>query len=197
MIRQALDTTHPFVAGITLQDLDRNHFIRLKISDSDKPFLPFAEGGFGTPGGKFHFAADSLAYQPPVESRLGDQALLAAYPLELISPKNDDSMNSTFGDREDVDRQTSVATLHPFDAQKRHIRTGDQVRLYNERGSVVFGVYVAETVAPGVVSVPSTRWASKASDGRNVNVLTSERLTDIGNGPVFYSCLVEAERIGD
>jgi anaerobic selenocysteine-containing dehydrogenase len=113
----------------------------------------------------------------------------------MISPKNDNSMNSTFGNRGDVDEQTAVATIHPIDAQKRHIRSGDQVRLYNERGAIVFESRVDETVAPGVVSVPSTRWPSKAKDGRNVNILTSERLTDIGGGPVFYSCLIEVERL--
>ncbi len=193
MIRQALCSPSPFLQGITLEELDRKRFIRLKVADEGEPFLPFAEGGFGTPDGKFHFAR-SLFYDPPVESRLGDATLRSKFPLELISPKNDDGMNSTFGNRADVDGQTAVATLHPIDAQQRHIRTGDRVRLYNERGTIEFQVRVDETIAPGVVSVPSTRWPSKASDGRNVNILTSERLTDIGNGPVFYSCLVEVER---
>jgi anaerobic selenocysteine-containing dehydrogenase len=196
MLRQVLDCPSPFVRGITLEKLEREHFIRLRVSEEGKPFLPFAEGAFGTADGKFHFHA-RLDYQPPVESRLGDETLRAKYPLELISPKNDDSMNSTFGNREDVDRQTAMATVHPSDAEKRRIRTGDQVRLYNERGSIVFQVRVDETVAAGVVSVPSTRWPSKASDGKSINVLTSERLTDIGNGPVFYSCLVEVEKSGD
>lgn len=196
MIRQALDSGNAFLRGITLEELDRRHFIRLPVSDEGAPFLPFAEGAFGTANGKFQLGAP-LEYRPPVESRLGDETLRSKYPLELISPKNDDSMNSTFGNREDVDRQTAVVTLHPFDAEKRHIRTGDQVRLYNERGTMVFQVRIDETVAAGVVSVPSTRWPSKASDGKSVNILTSERLTDIGNGPVFYSCLVEVEKSGD
>jgi anaerobic selenocysteine-containing dehydrogenase len=194
MIRQALDSSSPFLCGITLEELDRRHFIRLRLTEGCAPFLPFREGGFGTSDGKFHFHASTLAYQPPAESRLGDAPLVERFPLEMISPKNDDSMNSTFGNRDDVDRQTAVVTLHPADAEKRHIRTGDQVRLYNERGSIVFEAKVEETVAPGVVSAPSTRWPSKAADGQNVNILTSERQTDIGNGPVFYSCLVEVER---
>ncbi len=196
MIRQALDSASHFVRGITLEELEREHFIRLRVSDEGKPFLPFSAGGFGTENGKFPFGRP-LEYRPPAESRLGDQALRAKYPLELISPKNDDSMNSTFGNRADVDRQTAVATLHPSDAEKRHICAGDQVRLYNERGTLVFQARIDETVRVGVVSVPSTRWASKASDGKSVNILTSERLTDIGNGPVFYSCLVEVEKSGD
>jgi len=194
MIRQMLESAGPFLGDITLEKLERKRFIRLNLGVEGEPFLPFAEGGFGTPDGKFRFQASTLRYCPPLESRLGDGRLLTRFPLEMISPKNDDSMNSTFGNRLDVDRQTAVATLHPVDAQKRNIESGDQVRLYNERGSILFQVRVDETVAPGVVSVPSTRWPSKSADGRNVNILTSERLTDIGNGPVFYSCLVEVER---
>jgi anaerobic selenocysteine-containing dehydrogenase len=197
MIRQALDSESPFLRGITLEELDRRHFIRLRVSGEGEPFLPFAKGGFGTPNGKFHFHGSSLEYRPPDESRLGDEALRARFPLELISPKNDDNMNSTFGEREDVDRSTSVVTIHPIDAEKRHIRPADQVRLYNERGSIVFQVRIEETVRPGVVSVPSTRWPSKASDAKGVNILASERMTDIGGGPVFYSCLVEVEKSGD
>ena len=45
--------------------------------------------------------------------------------------------------------------------------------------------------------VPAVRWAKKAGDQQSVNVLTPERLTDIGAGAVFYSCLVEVEKCGD
>ena len=36
-------------------------------------------------------------------------------------------------------------------------------------------------------------WAKLSSNGTNINVLTSERLTDIGRGATFYSTLVEVE----
>jgi hypothetical protein len=53
------------------------------------------------------------------------------------------------------------------------------------------------TVAPGVACAPAVRWPKRATGMRNVNAVTSPRLTDAGGGPVFYSCLVEVERIGD
>jgi hypothetical protein len=34
-------------------------------------------------------------------------------------------------------------------------------------------------------------------DSRNVNALTSERLTDKGGGATFYSCLVQVQKSGD
>jgi hypothetical protein len=37
-------------------------------------------------------------------------------------------------------------------------------------------------------------WAKLSGQGCNINVLTSERLNDLGAGATFYSTLVEVER---
>ena len=197
LIRALLSSDHPFVKGITIEELDREHFVRLRVAPNGDAFLPFAAGGFGTPSGRCEFKADTLDYTPPVESRHGEPALGARYPLELISPKNDDSMNSTFGNLPDTDHQTSVLKIHAGDAAPRGISTGDQVRIFNDRGSCLLRAKIDTRVAPGVVCAPSTRWAKKSPAFRNVNALTSERLTDQGGGPTFYSCLVQVEKSGD
>ena len=197
MIGSLLRSGHPFLEGITLERLDREHSIRLNVSGPGTPFLPFAEGGFGTSSGKCEFGAETLAYTPPIESRLGDQALRRRYPLEFISSKNDDSMNSTFGNRSQVDAATSLLHLHGADALARGIQTGDRVRVFNDRGSLMLRADVDGVVRQGVVRAPSVRWNKSAEDGANANALTSERLTDMGGGPAFYSCLVEVERCGD
>jgi anaerobic selenocysteine-containing dehydrogenase len=197
MVRTLLDSPHPFLAGITLEQLDREHSVRLKISEESAPFLPFAEGNFGTPDGRCHFDAETLDYTPPVESRHGNPKLTRKYPLELISPKNDDSMNSTFGHRDGVDRQTATVHLAAPDAAERGIRDADQVRVYNDRGSCVLSASVDGRVRPGVVCAPSVRWAKRSPGGNSINAVTSERLTDFGGGATFYSCLVQVERIGD
>ena len=49
----------------------------------------------------------------------------------------------------------------------------------------------------GVRNVLSVDGGKVTVNGRSANVLTSDMLTDIGGGPVFYSCLVEVERCGD
>jgi anaerobic selenocysteine-containing dehydrogenase len=192
MIRGLLASGHPFLEGITLERLDREHSVRLNLPD---PFQPFAEGGFHTASGKCELG--SFEYLPPKESRFGDQVLRASFPLEIISSKNDDSMNSTFGNRAGVDRQTAVLQIHPSDAQPRGIRHGDRVRAYNHRGSILAVAEVDGVVAEGVVRAPAVRWNKLAENGRGVNALTSDLLTDIGGGPTFYSCLVEVERCGD
>jgi anaerobic selenocysteine-containing dehydrogenase len=188
-IRGALSSGHPFLEGITLERLERERFIRLNVSPAGEPYLPFAAGGFGTPSGKCDFKADTLNYAPPIESRGGDTALFRRFPLELISPKNHDSMNSTFGNRSDVDVETAIATIHPLDAAPRGICSGDAIRLFNERGQCDLVARVEPEIPAGVVCVPSVRW------GSNVNALSSDRLTDIGGGPTFYSCLIEAKKL--
>ena len=197
MIRTLLDSPHPFLQGITLERLDREHSVRLNVAADGEPFLPFAQGGFGTPSGKCEFGAESLDYQPPAESRLGDAELRSRYPLELISSKNHDSMNSTFGNQPATDGQTSRVFLHSDDARPRGITNGDRVRVFNGRGSCVLMAEVDGAVRQGVAWAPSVRWNKLAADHRNLNVLTSDRLTDMGGGPTFYSCLVEVEKCGD
>jgi anaerobic selenocysteine-containing dehydrogenase len=197
MIRTLLDSEHPFVRGITLEDLEREHFVRLRVAPAGDPYLPFANGGFGTPSGKCEFRAESIGYTPPVESRFGDANLRARFPLEMISPKHDDSMNSTFGNRPENDAATATVHIEASDAAERGIATGDQVRVYNDRGSCLLRAHVDGVVRQGVVSVPSVRWARMAADHSSVNALTAERLTDKGGGPTLYSCLVQVEKSGD
>lgn len=192
MIRAALTSGHPFLEGITLESLEENHFVRLNIPD---PFLPFAEGRFGTPSGKCEFRAETLDYQPPIESRHGSETLRARFPLELISPKGDDNMNSTMSSRSENDDVHATVTLHPADAAQRGIAMNDLVRLFNDRGECTLRAVIGTAVSQGVVCSRSTRWPKLAADGQSVNMLTSQRLTDKGGGPAFYSCLVQAEKI--
>lgn len=178
MIRQLLDTPSPYLAGITLERLEREHSIRLHVPD-----LPMA-------GRPVNLSGEPLAYTPPVESRNG-AGRSSDYPLEMVSSKAHDSMNSTFGYLDDVDAATAIAELHPGDAAERGIVDGDAVEVFNQRGSVRLTARVGAFVRPGVVRAPMVRWAGRTPEGRNVNVLVGDRLTDIGGGATFYSCLVE------
>jgi anaerobic selenocysteine-containing dehydrogenase len=106
-------------------------------------------------------------------------------------------MNSTFGNELSAEVQTSALFLHDEDARARGIENGDRVRVFNHRGSCTLVANVNGTVRTGVVLAPSVRWNKLAPDHRNINALTSDRLTDIGGGPTFYSCLVEVQKCGD
>jgi anaerobic selenocysteine-containing dehydrogenase len=191
MVRCALDSSSPYLSGITLEQLEREGFVRLNTATASRPFLPFASGGFKTSSGKFEMDAFSLNYVPPVESRLGNAEMNKRFPLELISSKNDDSVNSTFGHRTDVDRETAKLSINPHDAAQRGIVEGMPVRAFNDRGSCFFVAKISGDVQPGVLQARTMRWNRSSPEQQGVNQLTSERLTDIGGGPTFYSCLVE------
>ena len=191
MMRCLLNSSSPYLRGITLEQLERESSVRLNTAAASQPFLPFASGGFKTSSGKFEIDAPALNYVPPVESRLGSAEISRRFPLELISHKNDDSMNSTFGHRADVDHDGAKLSIHPHDAALRGIAEGMPVRAFNDRGSCSFIATLSDAVQPGVLRARTMRWNRSSVGQRGVNQLTSERLTDIGGGPTFYSCLVE------
>jgi anaerobic selenocysteine-containing dehydrogenase len=186
MLRVLLDTPSEFLRGITLERLEAERSIALNVASA-----PFAEGGFKTCSGKFEFGAEELQYSAPVESRFGDAVLLKKFPLELISAKNDDGMNSTFGYRDDVDQQTGRISIHASDAARRGIAHGSAVKVFNDRGVCYFTAEVNDDVPAGVLRARSLGWRNGAREQMGINHLTSDRLTDIGRGPTFYSCLVE------
>jgi anaerobic selenocysteine-containing dehydrogenase len=67
------------------------------------------------------------------------------------------------------------------------------VRVFNARGEILLTARVNGATSAGVVAA-RLNWAKLTGQGRNINVLTSERLTDMGGGGTFYSTLVEVAR---
>jgi molybdopterin guanine dinucleotide-containing S/N-oxide reductase-like protein len=208
MIDAALDSHNPRLQGIDRERLQREGHVRLNVgkqfsaSGSPSPdFLPFAEGNFGTSSGKAELYSDDLkqqgmdpiaAFIPPSESRHGSQA--KAFPLELLARKADNFLNSSFGNLAVIQDMEEVGLLEmsAADARSRGITDGDAVRVFNQRGDIPLRARVDGTVQPGVVSA-KLHWAKLSSGNRNINVLTSEKLTDLGNSATFYSVLVEVE----
>jgi len=82
--------------------------------------------------------------------------------------------------------------MNASDARPRGIADGDAVRVFNRRGDIHLKARVNGSVQAGVVCA-RLYWAKLSSGGRNINVLTSEKLTDLGNSATFYSVLVEVE----
>jgi anaerobic selenocysteine-containing dehydrogenase len=82
--------------------------------------------------------------------------------------------------------------MHPKDAEARGVHNGDQIRAFNNRGQIVLRAKVDGAVQPGVVAA-RLDWARFNPGGGNINVLTSEKLADMGNAATFYSVCVEVE----
>ena len=165
------------------------------------PDAPFAEGRFPTVSGRCEFFSAALARQgldglPDHLPNYEPAGASQRHPLAMISPPARNFLNSTFVNLKslrDIEREP-LLEIHPADAQPRGIESGAVVRVFNERGEYHCKAQVSERARPGVVNGLGIWWRKFGLAGTNVNQLTSQRLTDMGGGPVFYDCLVDVQR---
>jgi anaerobic selenocysteine-containing dehydrogenase len=164
------------------------------------PEAPFAQGNFPTASGKCEFFSEALARQgqdglPDHLPNYEVPGTSSRYPLAMISPPARNFLNSSFVNvpsLQAIEREPQLE-IHESDALPRGIVTGAVVRVFNDRGEYRCKAHVSERARPGVVNGLGVWWRKLGLDGTNVNQLTSQRLTDMGRGPVFYDCLVEVQ----
>lgn len=165
------------------------------------PDAPFAQGGFPTPSGRFEFFSERLAVQgleglPDFLPNHETPQAGGRHPLAMISPPARNFLNSSFANLKslrDIER-TPVLEIHPDDAAPRGIHDGDLVRVFNDRGDYHCTAVVGPRARPGVVNGLGIWWRKDGPKGTNVNELTSQHLTDLGQAPTFYDCAVEVAR---
>jgi anaerobic selenocysteine-containing dehydrogenase len=189
--RQAYGSTVDFSAL-----LERGH------ATLNLPDAPFAEGGFPTPSGKCEFFSERLARQglDGLPDHVPNYELAGSseqYPLAMISPPARNFLNSSFVNVTSLRsiEGEPVLEIHAGDAAARGIETGTVVRVFNDRGEYRCKAEVSVRARPGVVHGLGIWWRKFGLDGTNVNQLTSQKLTDLGRGPVFYDCLVEVQPV--
>jgi anaerobic selenocysteine-containing dehydrogenase len=202
LIDQALNTKHPWFAGMTRERLEREGHVPLAIpANAAGDVLPFSTAEwFRTPSGRGELAPVPV-FRAPTESRNGAGASAGRYPLEFLPRKADNYMNSTFANlathQKMESRTAGVLEMHETDAVARAIAMGDEVEVFNGRGTIRLRAVVNAQVPAGVVAA-RLDWSKLGGDlsgrGANVNALTSETLTDIGAGATFYSTLVEVRK---
>ena len=197
---QAFDATHPHAIHFHWPRLKQDGWMKLSVPDA-----PFAQGGFPTPSGKCEFYSEQMkkdgldplpAYLPPYESPASAPELAKKYPLAMISPPQRNFLNTTFVNVKSL-RDTEgepYLEIHPEDAGARSVADGDMVRIFNDRGSMVAKAHVTPNARQGLVVALSIWWKKLATDGKNANELTSQRLTDMGRAPTFYDVLVQVEK---
>jgi len=202
MIDTALSSPNPWLKGIDRERLEEEGHVRLNFEKQfSEYFLPFANGNFRTASGKAELYSETLKakgldpvieFKPTFESRYSVQA--KSFPLELLARKADNFLNTTFSNLPIVQQmeEPGLLEMHPADAQARAINDGDSVRVFNSRGEILLTARVGGKVQQGVVSA-RLHWAKLSPGKININVLTGEKLTDLGNAATFYSTLVEVE----
>jgi anaerobic selenocysteine-containing dehydrogenase len=93
-------------------------------------------------------------------------------------------------------RVACTLLIHPEDASRRGLNTGDRVRLRSRAGAVVVPVEVSDEVGRGIVSLPHG-WGhddegahlrvAKAHAGASINAVTDERFIDALSGTAALS----------
>ena len=177
-----------FTAAIDFDALAEQGWQSLPI-----PEAPFADGGFATPNGRAQAAGAD--YLPNYESQQSTPALAKRFPLAMISPPARNFLNSSFVNVKslrDIEGEP-LLEIHADDAAARGLADGGLVRVFNERGSYHCKASISARARPGVVNALGVWWRKLGPLGSNVNEVTHQRLTDMGEAPCFYDCLVEVE----
>ena len=174
------------------------------------------ENLLATPSGKIEiFSADIDSFH--YEDCLGHPAWLEPeewlgspkakqYPLHLISPNPGKRLHSQFDHgKVSVDskiRQREPIRLSPEDAERRGIKDGDLVKVFNDRGACLAGAVISNTLRPGVVQLHTGAWYDPEQPGEigsldlhgNPNMLTLDKgSSSLSQGCSANTTLVDIE----
>ena len=191
---------------VDLDQLRTTGFVRLSLPED---LLPYAQGGFATASGKAALINHSLPAvgMPALPTyEVGDEMQGGInsqdmYPLSLMSPKTHVRfLNSSYSHlAHHCDAEGEMyCELDLSDATSRGIQDGDQVRVFNERGSLDVVAQVKSSggrVRSGLVLVPFGWVGTRTKDMKTVNALTNDQAADFGGGVAFYDTMVQVEKI--
>lgn len=194
LIRQLLDSDHPWLDGITYERLHADTWARLRIPPGHRPYVDSAPE---TSDGRLRLGR--LEYVSGRETPGGDTVLASRYPLTLMSRKHHQKfLNASYGgfDAHLPRDGEPRLQMHPTDAAARTIGDGDVVRVANDRGTLTVTATLSDEVQPGLVALPFGWWHRHSVDDRGVNALTNPMVSadDVGSA-AFHETLVEVARV--
>jgi anaerobic selenocysteine-containing dehydrogenase len=107
-------------------------------------------------------------------------------------------LNSSFQERPELREKAGgmILKLSPAEARARSLSEGERVVAWNEGGEATFVLRVEDGIPPGVAVAEGVFWLAHAPGARNVNALTSQRLTDRGGGSTFYDNRIDVRPAG-
>jgi formate dehydrogenase alpha subunit len=88
----------------------------------------------------------------------------------------------------DVEQKTGYVEIHPEDAEKLTIKTGDTVNLSTRRGEIQIPARISHKVEPGLLFVPF-HFAENSA-----NILTNSAFDPIAKIPEYKVCAVKIEK---
>jgi anaerobic selenocysteine-containing dehydrogenase len=170
--------------------------------------MPYKDLKFYTPSGKIEFYSEKMkrdGYNPlPAHISIGEgpltsPALYKKHPIYLLTPSAKSFLNSNFANIRNSRNEEVKPTLelNSLDAERRGVKTGDKVRVFNERGECTLWASVGDYLKEGVAINKGIWWNNLSPGGCNSNQTTPDRLADMGGGSTYNTNLVQIERVND
>jgi anaerobic selenocysteine-containing dehydrogenase len=191
LMDDAVDASDPRLGGVRPSQLPTSQAQRMSAADGAAMVL-FENVFPATPSGKVELVSDVLAKRWGAAARIADwRGAEASLPLMLISPASDKRISSTFGGLEGSLPPPKLL-MHPTDAAARDLRSGIEVRLWNDRGAVILPLLVTDAVRPGVVASEKGAWLCTSRTGQTISALVSADMrADLAEGACFNDTRVE------
>ena len=128
------------------------------------------------------------------ESPFGEES--EKYPLQVIGTHFMPRVHSTFANCDwNNEAFPQRVFINPLDAEKRGLKNGQKVRIYNDRGTVILACRITKRILPGVVNIPQGAWWKPDEEGNDiggaVNTLTSERWSPFAFGNTQHTIMAE------
>ena len=218
-LRNYVDWDSSACDGISLEDLKQKGFARLNVGCKDTR-APHKNGNFPTASGKCEFVLKGVKnfvagpfrqmyedyqpgqelpplpdYVPQLESKSTNPELAKKYPLNVISPKSHAFLNSCYANMTDKQKVQGkqFVLINEVDSKKRNINNGDNVEVFNDRGSYIGVAEISKDVSKGIIVSTLGYWR-QLNEG-TVNSISSANLADMGNAPTFSDNLVDVKKI--
>ena len=205
-IRYCLDnTTDPTIKGITLEDLMANQCVYPQSCQSTirRAYVD----RFGTASKKLDIYYDAMMPYgqclPKWEQNLEvneDSELRKKYPLAFNTNKSKFRVHNSFWDADWLnDFEGAEVYLNSADLEARNLKSGDTVRVYNDRGEFTTRVLCDESCRPGNVRMHPTAVSRSVLSGcfqniTNDDLIERQALLPLGCVINYNDVLVEVEK---
>ncbi len=181
------------------------------------PYVPFFDKTFPTKSGRIEFYVERMipydqqlpGFKEPVEAT-PTNPLYKKYPLTFLSTHTRFRTHSQFVNlpwlKEINNGGEGFLEINPRDAKSRGIRTGDVVKVFNDRGVMKVKARLTEGIKPGVVNCYQGGWDTvkvKSYIEGHPNNLTHQLanpaqsvIPNFRSNAAYYDCLVQVQREG-
>jgi anaerobic selenocysteine-containing dehydrogenase len=148
--------------------------------DKTAEFIPTRRIEFYKEDDRFIELGETVpTYKPPFDDAVHDPA---KWPLALLTPHSKWRIHSSYANNPwliEIHGERPTVQVHPDDAAARGIAAGDEVEVFNTRGSLQCWAHVTKGSRPGSATLYEGWWPRQFAKGKGVNELTSSAVNPI------------------